>query len=80
MTSTVPVPAGAVAVREVPAPLIETLVAGLAPKLTVAPPRLAPFTVTVVPPVEGPAGGAIDVTVGGATTVRTTIVGAPVGT
>ena len=66
-TSTVPVPAGAVAVIEV-ALFTVNEVADVAPKVTaVAPVRPVPVMVTVVPPVAGPAVGLIEVTVGAAT-------------
>ena len=55
--------------------MFDTLVAGLGPKLTVAPVRFVPVTVTTVPPVDGPSVGAIEETAGGVTTVRTTVVG-----
>ena len=42
-----------------------TEVAGTAPNLTVAPVRLVPLMVTVVPPPRGPEVGVIDATVGG---------------
>ena len=59
VTSTVPVPAGAVAVTEV-AVLAVIAEAALAPKLTpVAPARFDPVTVTKVPPAGGPALGLI---------------------
>jgi hypothetical protein len=65
--STVPVPAGAVAVMEV-AEFTVIPVAAAAPKVTaVAPVNPVPVIVTVVPPVVGPAVGEIDVTVGAAT-------------
>ena len=63
-TSTVPVPAGDVAVIWV-AELTVKPVAGVAPKLTaVAPVKFVPVIVTDVPPVAGPEVGEIDVTVG----------------
>ena len=66
-TSTVPVPAGAVAVIWV-AELTVNVVAGVAPKVTaVAPAKFVPVMVTVVPAVMGPADGEIEVTVGAAT-------------
>ena len=62
--STVPVPAGDVAVIEV-AELKVKPVAGVAPNVTaVTPVKLVPVIVTVVPPVTGPAVGEIEVTVG----------------
>ena len=64
LTSTVPVPAGEVAVIEV-AELTVKPVAAVAPKFTaVAPVKLVPVIVTVVPPAVGPAVGEIEVTVG----------------
>ena len=66
-TSTVPVPAGDVAVIEV-AELTVKPAAGVAPKVTtVAPLRLVPVIVTDVPPGAGPNVGEIEVTVGAAT-------------
>ena len=66
VTSTVPVPAGDVAVIEV-AELTVKLVALVAPNFTaVAPVNPVPVIVTDVPPVVGPAVGEIDVTVGAA--------------
>ena len=69
VTSTVPVPAGEVAVIE-PA-VSAVMVAALVPKSTaVAPERLVPVMVTEVPPPAGPVVGLMEVTVGlGATTV-----------
>ena len=68
VTSTVPVaPGGAVAVMLV-ALLTVKFVALVAPNLTaVAPVRLVPVIVTVVPPVAGPVLGLSPVTVGRAT-------------
>jgi len=67
VTSTVPVPAGDVAVIDV-AELTTKLAALVAPNFTaVAPVRLVPVIVTEVPPAVGPEVGAIDVTVGSAT-------------
>ena len=64
VTSTVPLPAGDVAVIEV-ALLITTEAAAVLPNLTVeAPVKLVPVIVTLVPPVVGPLVGEIDVTVG----------------
>jgi hypothetical protein len=64
LTSTVPVPAGEVAVIEV-AELTVKPVAGVAPNVTaVAPVKLVPVIVTEVPPVDGPDVGEIEVTVG----------------
>jgi hypothetical protein len=66
VTSTVPVPAGEVAVIEV-AELTVKLVALVAPNFTaVAPVNEVPVIVTDVPPVAGPEVGEIDVTVGAA--------------
>ena len=67
LTSTVPVPAGDVAVIWV-AELTVTPVAAVAPKVTaVAPVKPVPVIVTVEPPVCGPAVGESEVTVGGPT-------------
>jgi len=67
LMSTTPVPAGDVAVIDV-AELTVKPVAETAPNVTaVAPVKLVPVIVTVVPPVAGPCMGAIDVTVGAAT-------------
>ena len=64
LTSTVPVPAGEVAVIWV-AELTVKPVAAVAPKVTVvAPVKLVPVMVTVVPPVAGPNVGEIELTVG----------------
>ena len=66
VTSTVPEPAGEVAVIDV-AEIAITLVALAAPNLTaVAPVKLVPVMVTVVPPVAGPLVGLMLVTVGAA--------------
>ena len=66
-TSTVPVPAGAVAVICV-ALLTVKPVAAVPPKVTaVVPVKFEPLMVTLVPPVPGPAVGEIPVTVGAAT-------------
>ena len=66
-TSTVPVPAGDVAVICV-AELTVSPVAAVAPNVTaVAPVKPVPVMVTVVPPVPCPDVGEIDVTVGAAT-------------
>ena len=63
VTSTVPVPAGAVAVIELA--VSPVMVAGVDPKSTaVAPPRLLPAMVTEVPPVVGPAVGETPETAG----------------
>ena len=67
VTSTVPVPAGDVAVTEVP--LSTVIVPGTPPKSTaVAPLRFVPVTVTLVPPPTGPVAGLTAVTAGGGTT------------
>ena len=64
VTSTVPVPAGAVAKIEV-AELTVKLVAAVAPKFTaVAFVKFVPVMVTLVPPVVGPVVGVIELTVG----------------
>ncbi|MEY9227936.1 hypothetical protein ABIF78_000259 [Bradyrhizobium japonicum] len=64
--STVPVPAGDVAVIDVDEWTV-TLVAAVAPNVTaVAPVNPVPVTVTTVPPVCGPAVGEIELTVGAA--------------
>jgi hypothetical protein len=66
VTLTVPVPAGEVAVIDV-ALLTTTPVAALAPKWTaVAPVKLVPVMVTLVPPAAGPDVGLMPVTVGAA--------------
>ena len=68
MTSTVPVPAGEVAVTDVE--LSAVIVPGVPPKSTaVAPDRFVPVTVTLVPPPVGPVVGLMAVTAGGGTTV-----------
>ena len=66
VTSTEPdVPAGAVAVTEVPAGFTTTPVAAAVPKDTVAPgTKPEPASVTVVPPATGPASGETEMTVG----------------
>ena len=67
VTSTVPLPAGDVAVIDV-AELTVKLVALTAPNFTaVVPVRLVPVIVTDVPPAVGTDVGEIDVTVGAAT-------------
>ncbi|MHC2619285.1 hypothetical protein ACVIW2_001317 [Bradyrhizobium huanghuaihaiense] len=67
LTSTVPLPAGEVAVIWV-AELTVKPVAAVAPNVTaVAPVKLVPVMVTVVPPPAGPVVGEIEVTVGAAT-------------
>jgi hypothetical protein len=64
VTSTVPVPAGEVAVMDV-ALLTTTPVAALAPKWTaVAPVKPVPLMDTLVPPTAGPEVGLTAVTVG----------------
>ena len=64
VTSTVPAPAGEVAVIEV-AELTVKLAALLAPNFTaVAPVKFVPVIVTDVPPAAGPDVGEIDVTDG----------------
>ena len=66
-TSTVPVPAGAVAVICVALLTVKPL-AAVPPKVTaVAPVKPEPLMVTVVPPVLGPVVGEMPVTVGAAT-------------
>ncbi len=66
MISTVPVPAGAVAVMEI-AELTVKVVAAVAPKVTaVAPEKLLPVRVTTVPPVCGPVVGEIELMIGAA--------------
>jgi hypothetical protein len=65
VTSTVPVPAGDVAVIEVPPALTVNEVAAVAPNITaVAPLKLTPAIVTEVPPRAGPLFGVTVVTVG----------------
>ena len=64
VTSTVPEPAGLVAVIEA-ALFTVKLAAAVAPNLTaVAPVKLVPVMVTEVPPTEGPELGTTDLTVG----------------
>ena len=64
LISTVPVPAGDVAVIE-DAELTVNPVAGVAPKLTaVAPLKPVPVMVTELPPANGPLVGEMEVTVG----------------
>ena len=64
VTSTVPVPAGAVTVR-LPAVTAVIEVPAIEPKSTaVAPVKLVPLTVTEVPPAAGPLVGLTPVTVG----------------
>jgi len=68
VTSTVPLPAGEVAVIEV-ALLTLNEVAAVLPNLTaVVPLKLVPVIVTLVPPVVGPKFGATEVTVGAGVT------------
>ena len=70
VTSTVPVPAGEVAVIEV-AELTVKAVAAVLPNLTAeAAVRLLPVIVTLVPPPVGPLVGAIEATVGAETYVN----------
>jgi hypothetical protein len=70
VTSTVPVPAGDVAVIWV-AELTVKLVAAVPPMVTpVAPVKLVPVTVTEVPPAVVPELGLIPVTVGAGVGVR----------
>ena len=62
VTSTVPVPGGAVAVIEVSESAV--MVPGVEPKSTaVAPDRSVPVMVTLVPPAGGPVDGVTPVTV-----------------
>jgi hypothetical protein len=78
VTSTVPDPAGEVAVIEV-AELTVTPVAALPPKATVSPAaKFVPVTVTSVPPDVGPDAGetALTVGAGGAVPLHVTITGA----
>ena len=64
LTSTVPTPAGAVAVIDV-AELTVTPAAAVTPNITaVTPVKLVPVIVTDVPPADGPDVGEIEVTVG----------------
>ncbi len=64
VTSTVPVPDGAVTVRVV-ALVTVTVVPAVAPKWTaVAPVKPVPLTVTVLPPAGAPLVGLTEVTVG----------------
>ena len=66
VTSTVPEPAGLVAVIDVALVAVK-LAAGVEPKSTaVAPLRFVPEMVTVVPPAAGPVAGLTPDTVGGA--------------
>ena len=67
VTLTAPVPAGEMAVIAVEDVTVK-LVAAVAPNLTdVAPVRLTPVIVTLVPPLWGPVGGASELTAGGGT-------------
>ena len=77
VTSTVPDPAGEVAVIDV-AELTVTPVAALPPKETVSPAaKFVPVTVTVVPPDAGPLAGetALTVGTGGGVPLHVTITG-----
>ncbi|MNL03659.1 hypothetical protein D3C87_1242010 [compost metagenome] len=66
-TSTVPVPAGGVALIWVVLSNVK-LAAAAPPKVTfVAPEKFVPPMVTLVPPADGPLFGEIDVTVGAGT-------------
>ena len=67
MTSTVPVPAGELAVMEVELFTLKVVAALLPNFTTLAPVKLVPLTVTEVPPPCGPADGFTAVTVGAAT-------------
>jgi len=65
VTSTIPEPAGEVAVIDV-GPLTVTAVAVTVPNLTTGlPAKLVPEMVTAVPPAAGPVAGLRPVTVGG---------------
>jgi hypothetical protein len=64
MISTVPVPAGAVAVMDVGEFTVKPVAAVLPKSTAVAPVNPVPVIVTVVPPAAGPYVGATDVTVG----------------
>ena len=67
VTATVPVPGGALTVISVLLTMT-TVLAGVVPKSTAAgATNPVPVRVTGVPPDSAPAGGASDVTVGGAT-------------
>jgi hypothetical protein len=67
VTFTVPAPAGDVATIEL-APVTVNELAAVPPKFTpVAPVKLLPAIVTLVPPVVGPLAGEMKVTFGGAT-------------
>ena len=73
VTVTVPTPAGDVAEMVEPFSTV-TLVAALAPKVTVAPAaKLVPVMVTAVPPLVGPVAGPIPVTVGVGADARTKV-------
>ncbi|MNE07163.1 hypothetical protein D3C80_997700 [compost metagenome] len=66
VTSTVPVPGGAVAVIWVA--LLTVKAVATPPKVTtIAPEKFVPPIVTLVPPASGPLFGEIDVTVGAGT-------------
>jgi len=67
VTSTVPVPAGAVAVMDVAEPTVKDVAATNPNRTAVAPVKAAPATVTCVPPASGPEEGLIAVTTGGPT-------------
>ena len=67
VTSTVPVPAGAVAVSEVAETTVKEVAAAVPNSTAVAPVKLVPVTVTLVPPAVGPLVGLTAVTVGAAT-------------
>ena len=76
--STVPVPAGLVAVMEVPDGATLTMVAGFEPKSTEVPSvKPVPMIVTVVPPPVGPVVGLTEVTMG--VGVRSLVVVVPGG-
>jgi len=62
--STVPAPAGAVAVIDVAELTVKPVALATPNFTTVAPARLVPVIVTEVPPVVGPDAGATDVIVG----------------
>jgi hypothetical protein len=75
--STMPVPAGDVAVIEVALLTVNELAAVLPNFTAVAPVKLAPVMATLVPPVVGPLLGETDVTVGGLTVMVAVLDGAP---
>ena len=64
MTSTVPVPAGLVAVIEVSLTTVKSVAAVVPKSTTVAPVNPVPVIVTEVPPVVGPLVGVRPVTTG----------------